>query len=74
MYTLHETHVYMKFKWIQFLRDLQKCYILVRYFYKWHAYMYKCLINYNKNIYLKLNHVIFICIIIVKTFTLNFLK
>ncbi len=28
-----------------FFRDSYKCYILVDYFYKWYAYMYKGLIN-----------------------------
>jgi len=41
MYALHEnTYVYMEFKRNHFLRIYIKCYIVVHYFYKWHAYMY----------------------------------
>ncbi len=46
MYALHENTCVYEVQMISFKKDLQKCYILDRYFYEWHAYMYKGLINY----------------------------
>jgi len=47
MYALHENTYVYEVQMESFFRDLWKCYILVCYFYNWHAYMYKGLINDN---------------------------
>jgi hypothetical protein len=47
MYALHEITCVYEVQVKSFFRDLYKCYILVHYFYKWHAYMYKGSINDN---------------------------
>jgi hypothetical protein len=47
MYALHENTCVYEIQVESLLKDLLNIYILVGYFYKWHAYMYKGLINDN---------------------------
>jgi hypothetical protein len=48
MYALHENTCAYEIQVESFFKDLFKCYILVCYFYEWHTYMYKVLINDNR--------------------------
>jgi hypothetical protein len=47
IYALRENTCVYKIQVESFFKDLYKCYILVYYFYKWHAYMYEGLIIDN---------------------------